>query len=227
MTDTFAKKLSASKVISKKVRPGRSPAASLDRAASDLEGKDSPDRQDDTTHNHSAEYDVKHPTGDRMRDKVRTLLTDALFRKDEKFVEERSEAEVVGSAIEAAMFKLFEGNGAPYKAKYRNISFNLKDKKNGNLRRAVLRRHIPPTELLEMSNESLANEELRKTREKVHEKMTRDAMPFNKQEASTDMFKCGKCKERKCTYYQMQTRSADEPLTTFVSCVNCGNRWRF
>ncbi|CDF35808.1 unnamed protein product [Chondrus crispus] len=57
--------------------------------------------------------------------------------------------------------------------------------------------------------------------------MTRDAMPFSKQEASTDMFKCGKCKQRKCTYYQMQTRSADEPLTTFVSCVHCGNHWRF
>lgn len=32
---------------------------------------------------------------------------------------------------------------------------------------------------------------------------------------------------RKTTYYQMQTRSADEPMTTFVTCVNCGNRWKF
>jgi transcription elongation factor S-II len=41
------------------------------------------------------------------------------------------------------------------------------------------------------------------------------------------MFKCGKCKTNKTTYYQLQTRSADEPLTTFVSCVNCGNKWKF
>ena len=41
------------------------------------------------------------------------------------------------------------------------------------------------------------------------------------------MFRCGKCKTYKTTYYQMQTRSADEPMTTFVSCVNCGNRWKF
>lgn len=33
-------------------------------------------------------------------------------------------------------------------------------------------------------------------------------------------------RERKCSYYQMQTRSADEPMTTFVRCVACGNRWR-
>ena len=44
--------------------------------------------------------------------------------------------------------------------------------------------------------------------------------------AATDEFKCYKCKKRKCTYYQLQTRSADEPMTTFVSCLVCGNRWK-
>jgi len=45
-------------------------------------------------------------------------------------------------------------------------------------------------------------------------------------EAATDTFKCRKCHQKKCTYYQLQTRSADEPMTTFVSCLECGNRWR-
>jgi transcription elongation factor S-II len=45
-------------------------------------------------------------------------------------------------------------------------------------------------------------------------------------EASTDYFTCRKCKSKKCTYYQLQTRSADEPMTTFVTCLNCGQRWR-
>ena len=44
--------------------------------------------------------------------------------------------------------------------------------------------------------------------------------------AATDAFFCFKCKKRKCSYYQMQTRSADEPMTTFVSCLLCGNNWR-
>ena len=39
-------------------------------------------------------------------------------------------------------------------------------------------------------------------------------------------FQCGRCKGRKCTYYQKQTRSADEPMTTFVQCTICGNRWK-
>jgi len=40
------------------------------------------------------------------------------------------------------------------------------------------------------------------------------------------LFKCGKCRSHKTTYYQMQTRSADEPMTTFITCMNCENRWK-
>lgn len=43
---------------------------------------------------------------------------------------------------------------------------------------------------------------------------------------ATDMFTCYKCKKNKCTYYELQTRSADEPSTTFVTCLNCGNKWK-
>jgi len=50
---------------------------------------------------------------------------------------------------------------------------------------------------------------------------------LKKHGAVTNQWKCGKCKERKCTYYQLQIRSSDEPMTTFVTCVNCGNRWNF
>ncbi len=40
------------------------------------------------------------------------------------------------------------------------------------------------------------------------------------------LFKCGKCKQSKTRYYQMQTRSADEPMTTFITCAVCGNKWK-
>lgn len=48
----------------------------------------------------------------------------------------------------------------------------------------------------------------------------------NKEVAMTDMFKCGRCKKRECTFIEAQTRSADEPMTLFIRCVNCGNSWR-
>ena len=44
--------------------------------------------------------------------------------------------------------------------------------------------------------------------------------------AATDVFTCRKCKGNQCTYYQMQTRSADEPMTTFVTCLLCSSRWK-
>lgn len=44
--------------------------------------------------------------------------------------------------------------------------------------------------------------------------------------ANTDTFTCRKCKSNRCSYYQLQTRSADEPMTTFVTCIDCGNRWK-
>ncbi len=45
--------------------------------------------------------------------------------------------------------------------------------------------------------------------------------------AVTNQWKCAKCKEKKCTYFQLQTRSSDEPMTTFVTCVNCNHKWKF
>jgi len=40
------------------------------------------------------------------------------------------------------------------------------------------------------------------------------------------MFTCRKCKSRKTTFYLLQTRSADEPMTAFITCLGCGNKWK-
>ena len=43
----------------------------------------------------------------------------------------------------------------------------------------------------------------------------------------TKEYKCGRCKQRDCTYYQLQVRCSDEPMTTFINCLNCGNSWSY
>ena len=60
----------------------------------------------------------------------------------------------------------------------------------------------------------------------IEAKIKRDNHHDNSLAAATDEFKCFKCMERRCTYYQLQTRSADEPMTTFVTCLVCGNNWK-
>ena len=61
----------------------------------------------------------------------------------------------------------------------------------------------------------------------IQAKIKKDKSKYDtQQEAMTDTFKCRKCHSNKCSYYQMQTRSADEPMTTFVTCLECANRWK-
>jgi DNA-directed RNA polymerase subunit M/transcription elongation factor TFIIS len=43
---------------------------------------------------------------------------------------------------------------------------------------------------------------------------------------ATDLFECFRCNTRQTVFYELQTRSADEPMTKFITCVNCNNHWR-
>lgn len=61
----------------------------------------------------------------------------------------------------------------------------------------------------------------------IAEKQERDKNIYDVQQKINSEFKCRRCKSNNCSYYQLQTRSADEPMTTFVSCQECGNRWKF
>ena len=45
-------------------------------------------------------------------------------------------------------------------------------------------------------------------------------------ESYEGMFKCPKCNSKKTSYYSLQTRSADEPMTNFISCTVCDNHWK-
>ncbi len=75
--------------------------------------------------------------------------------------------------------------------------------------------------------QELAPKELKEEKERIA-KWQKESIILgaNKAEEASDMFRCNKCQQRKCTYYQMQTRSADEPMTSFITCLNCGNRWK-
>ena len=101
------------------------------------------------------------------------------------------------------------------------IYINLK---NSNLKEMVESKEIKPHEIAFMTHQEMQPD---KWNDLIKEKKIRDENKYEpKLEASTDNFKCWKCKSKKCTYYQLQTRSADEPMTTFVNCLDCGNRWK-
>ncbi len=108
-----------------------------------------------------------------------------------------------------------------YIQKLRTLLINLKNKE---LLDKLLLKEFKAHELVFMNHQEL-RPELWETL--IEEKRIKDENKYTpKIEASTDDFTCGKCKSKKCTYYQLQTRSADEPMTTFVTCLECGNRFK-
>tara|TARA_Y100000389_G_scaffold103163_1_gene100076 strand:- start:186 stop:701 length:516 start_codon:yes stop_codon:yes gene_type:complete len=108
-----------------------------------------------------------------------------------------------------------------YMNKFKMIFHNLK---NDIIVEKLKQNVIKPHEVSFMTHVELLPE---KWKQEIQDKKLRlENKFFPKIEASTDNFTCGKCKSKACTYYQLQTRSADEPMTTFVTCTQCGNRWK-
>lgn len=173
-------------------------------------------------------------TGDKVRDLCRTTFAAALCLAVEELRAAPSPDEeacatpgALAVAMEEELRRQHGGVTEGYKAKFRSLSFNLKDRKNPDLRRKVLTGRIAPDLLVTLAPEALASDAQREENARIREKKLFDSAPSAAKQPTTDQFQCGKCRQRKTTYYQMQTRSADEPMTTFVTCLNCNNRWKF
>lgn len=170
---------------------------------------------------------------DPLRDKVRELLSEALLKVTGEVGEElREEADAsdpyrVAVSLESAMYEKWGKSNGAQKFKYRSIMFNIKDSQNPDFRRKILLGHVKPDQVLLMTPEEMASDERQRQNKEIKDKALFDCERGGQRQASTDQFKCGRCKKNECTYYQMQTRSADEPMTTYVTCVNCDNRWKF
>ncbi|XP_064028949.1 transcription elongation factor A protein 3-like isoform X2 [Pogoniulus pusillus] len=165
-------------------------------------------------------------TGDSVRDKCIEMLAAAL-RVDEDYKECGVNCEKMASEIEDHIFQELKSTDMKYRNRVRSRLSNLKDPKNPSLRRKVLRGAIPPSLIARMSAEEMASEELKRLRSAMTQEAIREHQMAKTGGTVTDLFQCGKCKKKNCTYNQVQTRSADEPMTTFVLCNECGNRWKF
>lgn len=96
--------------------------------------------------------------------------------------------------------------------------------KNANLLERLREGEFKPHDVAFMQFDELFPENWRQLMEKRMKRETK-LLEGNK-DMATDQFRCNRCNKRQCTYYEMQTRSADEPMTIFVRCVNCGKQWR-
>ena len=109
-----------------------------------------------------------------------------------------------------------------YMDRTRSIIYNLN--KNSGLLEQLKNDTIKAQDIAFMTHYEMSPE---KWKTMLQVKSEKDKGKFETNiEASTDTFTCRKCKGNKTTYYQLQIRSADEPATTFINCIDCGNKWK-
>lgn len=168
-------------------------------------------------------------TTSEVRLKCRQLLAEALKKPlpgeliSEPFLEE----DILAGRIEECIFQEFRGTDAKYKNRVRSRVSNLSDSKNPYLRFNVLRGDLAPERIAKMTAEEMASDELKREREKFTKEAINDHQMTLTSGTKTSEIKCPACKKFNVTYNQVQTRSADEPMTTFCYCNECGKRWKF
>lgn len=114
-----------------------------------------------------------------------------------------------------------------YLGKARSAFCNLQPDsyvQNKTLHSRLKEKEFLPHELPFKSRETVHPETWRSVVD-AEEKQTNSAYEVS-EVSMTDQIKCGKCKKNRVSYYELQTRSADEPQTIFLTCLSCGHRWK-
>ena len=96
---------------------------------------------------------------------------------------------------------------------------------NENLLERIRSKELDLKTVAEMTCMDLCPSRWKDAIERIIEK---EKLLYSKQQNASIFMWCSRCKKKtKCDYYQLQTRSADEPMTTFVTCLECDRRWKF
>ena len=116
---------------------------------------------------------------------------------------------------------------AIYKALARRTVANLDPEAyvgNSRLIERLQMHEFPPHRVPFMSSRELYPEHWQTLADEQLKRET--AMLEGPQEEGSTMFTCKRCGKSRTRYWEMQTRSADEPMTIFIRCLNCGKDWR-
>ena len=160
-----------------------------------------------------------------LRAKVINKFNEVLNEKDSKKLENslynyiivKARAEKVERSWDSCAFKRF------YSSKARSLVYNLQ---HGVLKEKIQNKIFPmknipymaPWEIWPEKYEAYFQKKLEKEMIQLQNQMDAENMP--------GMFVCGKCKSDCTVYFSLQTRSADEPMTNYITCRKCGHKWK-
>ena len=163
-------------------------------------------------------------THNKVRDSCTGLIYDGLCLGSK---EAPKDVLAKARAVEGAAYNILgPETKEEYRTKLRSLFMNLKNKSNPKLRVRVLSNENSPDDFVRMSSDELRSAEQKEADDKIKKKNMNDAMVAQAERSISTSLQCGKCGQRKVTYTEAQTRSADEPMTLFCTCMNCGKSWR-
>ena len=113
-----------------------------------------------------------------------------------------------------------------YITKSADISFNLSNPNNTYFLENVISRSISLEQVPSMTHHDMYPKLRQNIFEKREQKEIANMLWNNDISFSSGIFKCPKCKQHSTTYYSLQTRSADEPMTNYITCMSCEYRWK-
>ena len=111
-----------------------------------------------------------------------------------------------------------------YMNKATNLLFNIRDTRNPGFIKAIVEKSVPLREIANLKADEIFPELWKPIKEKIWKKEIIRGVGVD--DINDGVEQCGKCKSMKTTYYSLQTRSADEPMTNFFTCHNCGKHWK-
>jgi len=169
---------------------------------------------------------------------MRQISDPETFRKNvvEKILSSYFTGETAAQNLELGIFNASLGEADRYKTikkwdnpyfvliyidKLKTVKYNLDT--FPHIKKSINEKQIKPHELAFMIHQEMAPERWNTL---IEAKRKRDQNNYNEADVEEGEFKCGKCGSRKCKWYQMQTRAADEPMTTFVTCTSCQRKWK-
>lgn len=176
-------------------------------------------------------------TGDSTRDMVRDKLQECFELGKEANAsylrEQYVDTAQLAEDAEKKMDVVFGGTTKDYKARFRSLMFNLKDKKNPEFIRIVMTGQLHIDDLATMEVRDMASDEAKKNIAKAAELKKMSLMDektykqYAGKEQQDGILKCPRCKSMKTEYVEVQTRSADEPTTKKCTCHACDYKWKF
>ncbi len=129
-------------------------------------------RKSDPKSDSKANEGRNEASSETIRVTVQRLLKEAISQRTSEVTEAKhakltaDEIDSFASDTEREIYHLFSKDiGAKYRAKYRSLVFNIKDRKNDSLFQKICEKTIKPNQFVRMSAEELASQQLAQWRE--------------------------------------------------------------